>query len=410
MPQDPSFNATARALRETTERLCAELVAPGGAPPAWNEFEWDIARAVATMQGVSGLLADRLRWSGPSEWRGFLQVQSEQCALRDQRIAQTIDAVDTVTARAGIPVVGLKGTALRAHRLFAPGARPMGDIDLLARAADLPALAAALARCGYVEEFTSRRHVVFDLPARSGAIEFGEHVDNSLKIEVHTCVADSLPASAVDITARLWPAAPRPGINTYRDVAALFLHLLLHAAGNMRAHALRLIQLWDIAALSHRLSADDWAALIGSPAPGDRPWWLWPPLSLAQRCTSVVVPESAQAVLESACPRRLARAAARYSLYEVSWSNLRIAAFPGIEWSRTPLEALRYARSRVAPGRAARSDLELMTRVQPLAQGSRWYDTSHLSRIVRWVFSRPRRVQTMYSIRAALANRAPRPG
>ncbi len=405
--RDPPFHATAHALRVTTARLCSELMAPTGSAPDWSEFEWNIARAVATMQGVSGLLAERLRWNGPPAWQDFLASQAAQGALRDQHISELIEAVDRATARAGIAVVGLKGTALRAYRLYTPGTRPMGDVDLLVRAEELSALHAVLAGCGYAEQFVSRRHVVFSPSARPGAIEFGEHVTNPLKIEVHTRIADALPIDLVDITAQLWPADPRPGVNAYRDVAALFLHLLLHASGNMRAHALRLIQLWDLAKLSRVLGPDDWAALTRASETGDGPWWLWPPLRLAVTCTSIDVPVSVQAALESACPPRLVRATAQQSLYDVSWSNLRIAAFPGIEWSRTPLEALRYARSRAIPGRAALLELEQSTRTLPLAQGSRWYDVSHVSRIARWLFSRPRRVQTMYSIRAALAQQSP---
>ena len=42
-------------------------------------------------------------------------------------------------------------------------------------------------------------------------------------------------------------------------------HLLLHAAGNMRAHALRLVQLHDIALLAPRLDAAAWERLLDTP-------------------------------------------------------------------------------------------------------------------------------------------------
>ncbi len=411
MSPDATFRRTSNALRETTARLCDELTAPSAIPPDWTEFEWGIARAVATMHGISALLAERLRWRGPPEWQQFIDAQREQGIRRDRRIGLLIDTLDAALARAGIAVVGLKGTALRAHRVFAPGARPMGDVDLLARVEDVPAITATLGECGYFVHHVSDRHIVFDVPGRPPTAEFGEHESNTLRIEVHTWVAEPLPMRFVDISARLWPTHPRPGINAYRDIAALFLHLLLHAAGNMRGHALRLLQLWDLAELSRRFEPEDWIALVGPADPHEQLWWMWPPLSLGGRCASLVVPESSRAMLEAACPRTLARAASRHSLYEVSWSNLRISAFPGIEWSRTPFEALRYARSRIAPGRAALQELEDGARDAPMLVGSRWYETSHVSRIARWMFSKPRRVQTMYSIRTALANGATaRPG
>ena len=56
-PHLPPMTSVAAALRATTERLAGELANPGEAPPEWSAFEWRIARAVAVMHGISGLLA-----------------------------------------------------------------------------------------------------------------------------------------------------------------------------------------------------------------------------------------------------------------------------------------------------------------------------------------------------------------
>jgi hypothetical protein len=85
----------------------------------------------------------------------------------------------------------------------------------------------------------------------------------------------------------------------------------------------------------------------------------------------------------------------------VSWSNLRIAALPGSEWARTPLELLRFAKSRVVPGRAALRDLSVAQQAHPAISQLRWYGVTHGERILRWLISRPPRVQTMVSVRAA---------
>ena len=42
------------------------------------------------------------------------------------------------------------------------------------------------------------------------------------------------------------------------------MHLLLHAAGNMRARALRLIQLHDIARLAQAFGSGDWKELLAA--------------------------------------------------------------------------------------------------------------------------------------------------
>jgi len=233
---------------------------------------------------------------------------------------------------------------------------------------------------------------------------FGEHLQNPLKIEVHTAVAESLPVSKVDITSDLHPATEHPGLNAYPDIAALLLHLMLHAAGNMKAHALRQIQLHDIANLSRHLDDDDWNSLLAKPHSNKCRWWLFTPLALTERYYPDSIPSDVLKHARDSCPRILRIATDRQRLTDVSWSNLHIPAFPGIAWSRTPLEVLRVFRDRVFPERVALSVLEQSRLAQPQLDSIPWYQLSHASRIVRWLFSQPPRVQTMLSVRAALEN------
>jgi len=398
----PPFKITAAALRKTTEHLARELAQPSDSPPDWSEFEWAIARAAATLQGTSMLLANILPWTGPSLWQSFLDRQREQSLLRHERIGALLAKIDDVTRRAQISCVGLKGTALSALSIYAPGERPMGDVDLLVRAENLESIDIALRSLDYRHAYTSRRHTVYAPRLNAELQGFGEHVQNPLKIEVHTAVAESLPVSKVDITSRLHPAPGHPGLNAYPDFAALMLHLLLHAAGNMRAHALRQIQLHDIAMLSRHLDADDWASLLARPHTDECRWWLFTPLALTERYYADSIPRDVLIGAHASCPRLLRTATDRYRLTDVSWSNLRIPAFPGIAWSRTPLEVLRLVRGRVLPDRIALAELERSRRVLPQLDSVPWYGIPHASRIVRWLFSRPPRVQTILSVRAAL--------
>jgi hypothetical protein len=277
----------------------------------------------------------------------------------------------------------------------------MGDIDLLVRPVDLPRVARALSSLGYIEAFVTHRHRVFQSPEKAGAAHPGEHPDNVLKIEVHESVGEPLPVRRVDITGTLAPADRRPGLLPYRDEVELLRHLLLHAAGNMRAHALRQVQLHDIALLTARLSVDAWAKLLATPESEGGCWWMYPPLRLALQyypgCTNAPLEEFARA-----CPGVLRAAARRDTLTEVSWSNLRIHAFPGICWSRSPVDVLRYARQRVFPDRNAIAELGLAVEAQPSIGQLPWYRLGHGQRILRWVFSRPPRVHTMVSLRGAL--------
>jgi len=389
----PALPVIARALRETTERLAHELASCGAAAPEWSDFEWDMARVAAAVQGIGPLLARRLAWRGPDRWRQFLDEQLWHGLRRAERIESLCHRIDQGTRHAGIAVIALKGAALLRRDMYGPGERPMGDIDLLVRPDDRDATGRVMEALGYHHQFTNARHAVFSDAPPMLPRGIGEHEAHPLKIEVHTAVADPIPVTSVDITAHLWPHDPHPGINAYPDDGALLLHLLLHAAGNMRAHALRLIQLEDIGRLTRRLPEAHWPAL---------PWWGLPPLQLAIRYCGAIVPSHGLTLLERSTTQALRRAAARYTLTDVSWSNLRISAFPGIEWSRSIGEALRYMRTRVAPSREARAQLQTAEYAQPAIGALPWYGLSHSRRLLRWLSGRAPRVQPMVTVLAAL--------
>jgi len=400
--QLPSFGVIQAALRKTTEQLAHELHTPGTLAPAWCEFEWSIARAVATMQGISGLLATHLRWRGPREWQAYLDEHHGLAIQRDEVIDRTLAALATTCARHEVPYVALKGAALRAIGLYAPGERPMADIDILVREEHLPSVPAAMHALHYRAAFATRRHDVFEPEHSSTRVHAGEHPENSLKIEVHTRIAECLPVLPVDITAGLFPGKMRGGLNTYGERAALLRHLLLHAAGNMRANALRQIQLHDIAVLAAVLGPDDWDALTRKQDEPSGTWWMLPPLALVERYYQGSIPLKVLEQVAHECPPVLRATARRLSLTKVSWSNLRIYAFPGLAWARSPLEALRLIKSRVRPERRALEELSLAAKIQPPMGRLRWYEQSHWRRISRWLVSRPPRVQTMLSVCTAL--------
>ena len=398
----PPFNAIAAALRKTTEHLAREVVEPSGAPPDWSVFEWAVARSVATMQGISFLLAARVRWQGPPAWQSFLEREREQCLLRDAVIGRLLERLDSSARDSQISCVAMKGAALRALHVYGPGERPMGDVDLLVREADVKAAATMMTWLGYVGTAVPDREIIYQLPRTSPIKLDGEHADNPLKVEVHTAVAEPLPVRKVDITARLWPSAPRSGINAYPSLAVLLLHCLLRAASNMRAHSLRQIQLHDIAMLTRRMVATDWASLLEESSTVEERWWMYPPLALTARYYQCGTPPEVLAELRAACPRLLRAVSEREALTDVSWSNLSISAFPGMAWSRTAGDFVRYVRSRALPDRRALAGIEVAVEQQPQLETLPWYQLSHGKRIVRWLVSRPPRVQTLTSVMATL--------
>jgi Uncharacterised nucleotidyltransferase len=407
LTKDVPLSQITAALRKTTEFLAHAVARPAAKRPVWTELEWSIACAVAAMQGVSSLLHGSLQWEGPPRWVEFLRDQNEQSITRHQHIAKVLADIDSRARQAGVSVIALKGAALYSKGLYAAGQRPMGDIDLLIQERDLVGTAEILKACGYEKSYLSRRHQAFQPRSKPASLRFrlGEHADNPLKIEVHTKIAESLPVMPFDITAYVAPHQLQAGLNPYSSNAALMMHLLIHAAGNIRARALRLIQLHDIALLAPALSTNDWKDLLDARPSGHGLWWALPPLTLARRYYPNSIDPALLAQLGAGCPRLLRALSKRQLLSDVSWSNIRIAAFPGLEWARSPLEALRFMRSRIVPSREARSELKDGASQVPDESTVPWYGVSHGTRILRWVFTRPPRVQTILSVRAALTTR-----
>jgi Uncharacterised nucleotidyltransferase len=401
---EASLAQIAAALSKTTELLAGEMASPGANRPELSDFEWRIAAAAAAMHGISPLLHSRLRWQGPAAWQEFLEGQRGHSLARHQVIERLLRELQTSARAAGIPVVVLKGPALHGEGLYAAGERPMGDVDLLIRAADSAAIARALAECDYAPGHAYRRHWVFE-PAQRRVPQtphLGEHIDNPIKVEVHTRIAESLPSSQIDITDSILPTALRRGLNEYPSRARLMLHLLLHAAGNMRARALRLIQLHDIALLGATFCDGDWGELLGLRRNGL--WWAAAPLALVLRYYPGAVPQALYDTLRDECPALLRRAMTRHRLTDVSWSNIYVQAFPGLEYSRTLGDATRYIGSRVWPSPSARAELRQGSAQIIGVESVPWYRQSHSRRILRWIFSRPPRVQTLLCVRTSLSD------
>lgn len=391
------------ALRKTTEVLATELAAPTETTPEWTDFEWCIARAVAAMHGVSPLLAGTLRWRGPESWQCFLSEQRDHTLQRHRRIVRLLADIDSQAIRDGIAIVALKGAALHDIGIYQPGERPMSDIDLLVKSADLQATARLLGACGYHGCFANWKHWVFEPDTTASPIGFGEHAGNPIKIELHARVAERLPVVDRDISPLIFPPEPHAGLNSYPSIASLMLHLLLHAAGSMCFNAIRLLHLHDIALLSRRMTRSDWEEVFAA-ANGEAAWWISPPLTLTARYYSTAIPADIVARAASNCSWLLRQICRRQMLSDVSLSNLRIQAFPGIEWSHSALEIFRYVMNRVKPDRQTLVVRRESVRMHPSSALFSWHHLSHWQRMVRWVLYRPPRTETLSSVRAALAD------
>jgi hypothetical protein len=397
-PQLPPLISVAAALRAITEHLAYELACPKRAAPDWSEFEWRIARAVAAIHGISGLLAGTLLWRGPDGWKEFLSQQREHTARRQLRLQALLVSVAQQCEREGIPVQALKGAALHPEGLYGSGERPMADLDLLTSPQHVERTARILEGLGLRESHRTFKHRVFEPPDATGPRGFGEHADNPLKVELHERICEPLPHHLTDISQRVSSAEAIPGLNPYPSRAALMAHLLLHAAGGMAHHTLRLIQVQDIALLAQRLSTLDWQQLLEW-----RLWWAWPPLMLTERYFGTVAPGAVTAAIRASCPSILRRACARQRLSDVSYSRLWLEAFPGIEWAQSLSEALTFIARRIVPTAEVLSDRKFALATDPSLVDGGWAGLSQGRMILRGLSARTPRPWPLYSVRAALA-------
>lgn len=399
----PPLATVQAALYRITESLAGTLAGTAAGRPAWSELEWRLAPAVAAIHGISPLLAAALPWQGPSHWASFLAEQRRHTLLRQRRIAELLATIGERARSAGIAIVALKGAALQRAGLYAAGERPMADLDLLVHPADADTAMAVLLALNYRHSDTTWKHRTFEPQQAGQAAMLGEHADNPIKIDLHHRARERLPLSPTDLTDIVFPPHARPGLNAYPCAAALMVHVSAHAAGSMTHRSLRLIQLCDISRLAHHMSADDWQELVRWHGDSRRLWWTSPPFTLTARYFPGSIPDDVLARLERGCPWALRRTMRRRQLADFSYSHLYIDPIPGIVWTRSPAQALRYLGSRVFPGREQRAQMQVASKTGPWSAEPRWHSQSQLRRILQWLFSRPTRTETLQPVRAALA-------
>ncbi|MDB6046694.1 MAG: hypothetical protein JWM63_5245 [Gammaproteobacteria bacterium] len=391
------------ALRKTTEALAGEVARASGTTPDWSEFEWRAARAAAAIHGIAPLLAVSLRWQGAADWATFLAEQRANTTSRHRRIEALQQLIHSRAREAGLAIIPLKGAALHTSGLYAPGERPMADLDLLVRGSDLASATRLLEGLGYRETVTFWKNRVFtpNDSAESGGL--GEQPGNNIKIELHWQICEKLPVRMTDISDLVFLTQPHPGLNAYPSHAALMLHLIQHAAGAMVVRTLRMLQLHDLALLAERMSGEDWNEVLRQGTGACGPWWALPPLRLVTRYYPGAIPSAVLTALTRGCPSSLRRVTERQSLTDVSLSSIWVKALPGIEWSQSIIERLEYIAGRVRPSaetlRIRKGDADSGA----WATQNKWDHLPQRARIMRWIISRPTRPATMYVMRAALA-------
>jgi len=398
-----SPQALQSALRDTTERLAVEIASPRPAAPAWTRVEWLMARAVATIHGITPLLAARLPWKGPHDWARFLGDESAREQQRHLRIRELLQRVDEVLRSGEVPAIALKGAALYLAGLYRPGERPMADVDILVRGCDLERASRAVEALGFQESLRFWKNTVFSARDSTGPWSPRQPGEHPINIELHERICERLPARVTEFPGLGVPAHASPGLNPYPSRASLLGHLLQHSAGAMVERVLRLIQLHDIALLASLATDEDWAEVLRIGQETRAAWWAYPPLALTARYYPACIPGRVITAARASCPAPLRWFAARHTLSEVSLSFPWTKAFPGIVWARSPGEALEYVARRVVRGREAATVRRLASSTEPglSPRERRWLAASQGARILRWLVARPARSLTMRVVRSS---------
>jgi len=188
----------------------------------------------------------------PPAVRDDLLLAHHRNGLRNPHLARRLAELAGRLAARGVEAMPLKGLVLAFHAYPAPELRGMGDLDLLVREADFPALAEELERLGYAARLPPLASA--ELPAYAQTVGQVRFTGPAPPVEVHFRLLNTGPPPprepAWDDAVRLklgGTAMPVP------SPERCLLHLCLHA----QQHGFALLRLFADLAVARRAFAVD---------------------------------------------------------------------------------------------------------------------------------------------------------
>jgi hypothetical protein len=278
------------------------------------QLAWARLAHRACFHGIAPLLYYRLQQIDLTEVLPSAALQVWQrayyaTALTHRLFSQALQRVLRALQAGGTAVIVLKGAALAETVYPSPAVRPMRDVDLLVRAADLARVEDTLRALGYrLTEGPHPKawwraqhyHWTFRQPAAPPLdmpLEVHWHLDRPSRpfaIEIEGLWQRAVPTTIAGVDTRI--LAPED------QLLHLCLHTCRHAGGPLHEGRmnLRLLSFCDLAAvIQHDASTMDWAQL----ARRAQQWGVAPyvalPLQLARDLVGAAVPEAALAALEA---------------------------------------------------------------------------------------------------------------
>lgn len=187
MPGQPWSNeielllACARPQMREQDRVRAQAAAVA------DGVDWPTLVRLSDVHGLLPLLQRHLRdgvVEAPAEIRAAIHARANEIARRNLQLTAELVGILRDCAVAGIDVVPLKGPVLAEMAYGSLTLRRFGDLDLLVRSSDLPAMSALLMKRGYVVDPLPTAAEAFTLENgyHIGAVRAGAA---SARVELH---------------------------------------------------------------------------------------------------------------------------------------------------------------------------------------------------------------------------------
>jgi hypothetical protein len=257
-------------------------------------------------------------------------------------VVELLDALED----AGVAALPFKGAALAPLYYPDPLLRPLGDVDVLVRRADVERGVAVLRDLGYRFYSRSAEDEVYLRGERKANVWAP---DNVHPVEMHYALREEYAGLAYDLAGEMWGSALRrpywQGTTALvPDTPALLHHVCAHATSDWLIQRGRLMHLDDVRRLAARMDEASWDAFRAAvPPSGAR--FVYPILAFATRYAGPPIPRALLDSLARQTPVALRRWVERTELGATSLSNTRSRSGLGLDMARL------LARSRAERGR-----------------------------------------------------------
>ncbi len=273
-------------------------------PDEWQQWSRDVAGA-----GLSGIILERAVQLGvelPEETRQYLTADASSVVAANLHLEHELTRIVTLFNRQRIPVMLLKGAALNRTIYDHPNMRPMADIDLLVRPADVMRAMGLLSENGCRKGVSLVRDDFF--PRYYYETEWFVESARPVRIDLHARPLRPMRLARLMPDDALWHDAAAVRVGQATAFIPRRESMLIHLAAHAAYHGCeRLIWLYDMKRfIQHYQQELDWTLL----AERCREWSLSLPVLAALKNT--------EQVLGTCCPKSVMDA---LSKHPTSWKD-----------------------------------------------------------------------------------------